>query len=141
MNDDEPSTLRVGRSHLELTLPTDDHRVVDLTLDLQDGLAHALHHLLAARMGDARFPHRARTPRTLVERALGIVGAAPERIEVHPGEPPRFVLAVVCPDGRLQRLDLDPLDMAELATTRRIPLVAIAWPPTDWDAALRRLPG
>lgn len=137
----QPGTLRISDSRLELTLVTDDGRVVDVGLDIAADTAHVIRHTLAAQLQPGTGDRRRGCQRPLIERALSVAGAATERIEVHRGEPPRFALVVATACGSVQRLDLDLVDLAELVAARRFPIVALGWPPHDWDAALRDLTG
>lgn len=139
MSRHQPGTLRINDQRLELTLVTDDDRVVDVGLDIQPDTAHVIRHTLAAHLQPGTGHRRRGCQRPLIERALAAVGAASDRIEVHAGQPPRFVLVVVTPMGCVTRVDLDLVDLAELVAARRLPIVALGWPQRDWDAALREL--
>jgi hypothetical protein len=139
MNQVRPGVLRVSSSRFELTVSTDDDRVVDVGLDIDGGTAHVLRHLLAAYVDPATGHRRRCVGRALLDRALGAVGAVSERIEVHHGQPPRFALALVAPTGCIERIDLDLVDTAELVVTRQLPVVAVGWPQRDWDGALGEL--
>lgn len=134
------ASLRVTCSQVELSVATDDERLVDIGLSISPYTAHALRHL-AASCCDPESGQRFRSGRSLLERSLNAVGATPERVEVLPGDPPRFVLAVASADGELRRIDLDLLDVAEVVLGHRLPVLAIDWPDHDWDGALRELAG
>ena len=136
-----PGVIRLSGSRVEFCVPSDDGRVVDVGFEVGAGTAHALRHLLAAAVDPATQgrPHCRR--RTLLERALHTSGAAIERIEVRPGDPPRLELVLITSDGVVRRIDLDLLDAAELVASQRVPAVAVGWPARDWDRWLRELSG
>lgn len=124
-----------------LTVPADDGRVVNITLEVNPRTVHALRHLLAARSGQPSAPVAPQPRSTVLHRALTEIGAAVERIEVLAGAPPRFVLVLVSPAGTVRRLDLDLLEATELVALHRVKVVAVDWPQRDWDAELRALLG
>lgn len=138
MSDGFSGTLRITGSRFELTVTTDDDRLVHIGLDLPPHTVHLLHRIAAVHVDPATGRCR-RTGRPLLRRALDAVGACASGIEVLPGEPPRFVLVVVTADGSSRRVDLDVVDTAELLLVRGLPIRAIGWPEHDWDRALARL--
>jgi hypothetical protein len=131
--------LRVTDSSLELRTLTDDDRVATVELAIDRDTSHVLRHLLAAHLDPASDRRRRARGRSLLERSLAAAGGALDRVEVLPGEPPRFVLVLATPTGCLRRIDLDLLEVVELAASRRVPLVAVGWPERDWDGALGAL--
>ena len=142
MTTHRPGALRITASRFELFASTPTGSIVQVGLDIGPDTAHVLRHLVATRVDvDTGTRRPGATCRSLLERALQAVGAAPERVEVLAGgdRTPRFVLVVTCADGCLRRVALDLLDTAELIVARRLPVVAVGWPDHDWDAALRSL--
>jgi hypothetical protein len=139
--DDVRGSLRLCASRLEMTIPADDGGAVDTAIDIAPGTVHALRHLMAARVSAPAGAMRHCRGATIIDRALAIAGATIERIEVRPGDPPHLSLAIVSPTCRIERIDIDVVELAELASTRRIPVVAVGWPARDWDGALRDLTG
>lgn len=133
--------IRVTDATVELRVPSDDGRVIEVGFEVGGHTAHALRHLLAAHVDprSGRRLHPAR--RSLLGRALEATGAAVERLEVLPGEPPRLVLATVAANGTVRRIDVDLLDAAELIASHRVGAVAVGWPERDWDDGLRQLLG
>lgn len=130
--------LRITGSRFELTVLSDSGRLVDISLELPPETSHVLQHLAVTHV-DPATGRRRRGGRTLLERSLNAVGAAAERLEVLPGDPPRFVLALVSSAGCVRRVDLDLVDAAELVVTQQVPIIAIGWPDRDWDGALARM--
>lgn len=142
MTPERPGVLRITGKRFELLASTPTGSIVQVGLDIASDTAHVLRHLVATRVDvdtGARRPCAA--SRSLLERALQAVGAAPERVEVLAGcdGSPRFALVVTCADGCMRRVDLDLLDTADLIVARRLPVVAVGWPEHDWDGALRSL--
>jgi hypothetical protein len=133
------ASIRVTSTRVEFAISAADHRIVEVGLDVDVETSHALRHLLAAHVDPATGRRLRRHTRPLLDRALGGVGAVIERVEVLHGAPPRFVLAMVTPAGVIRRTDLDVLDAAEVIATGGIRVVAVGWPPRDWDAGLREL--
>lgn len=131
--------LRITGTRFELTVLSDDGRLIDIGLDIPPHTAHQLRHLAVAHVDRATGLRRQPSGRTMLERALATVGGYAEQIEVLPGDPPRFVLALITASGCMRRIDLDLLDTAELAVKNRLPVVAVGWPARDWDAALAQL--
>ena len=133
--------IRLCGSRVELCVPSEDGRVVDVGFDISDRTSHALRHVLGAHLDPRTGQPLHGTRRTLLERALQAAGGAVERVEVLPGDPPRLALAIVTPNGVMRRIDLDLHDTAELLASRRVPAVAVGWPERDWDLGLRELLG
>lgn len=133
------AAIHLTTARIELHVPSDDGRVIEVGFEITGRTSHALRHLLAAR----HDPHRGHRPRgrSLLERALEATGAAAERVEVLPGDPARLVLVTVTAGGLVRRVDLDLLDAAELLASYRIPAVAVGWPERDWDRGLHELLG
>lgn len=138
MHPERTGGLRITGSRFEMTVLSDDGRLVDVGLDISPHTAHQLQHLTAAHVNNATG-RRHRSGRTLLDRALTALGGAAEQIEVLPGDPPRFVLALITPSGCMRHIDLDLLDTAELAVAHGLPVVAVGWPERDWDGALAEL--
>ncbi|MFP4149595.1 MAG: hypothetical protein ACLFUG_10770 [Nitriliruptoraceae bacterium] len=134
-------SIRLRGSCIEFCIPSEDGRVIEFDLDVGEHTAHALRHLVAAQ----RDPHTARHTSggrpSLLQRSLSATGAAVERLEVQPGDPPRMLLALVTPNAIVRRIDLDLLDAAELLIWHRVPVVAVGWPERDWDTGLHELLG
>lgn len=131
--------IRVSATRVDLSVPSDDGRAIEVSFDIDSRTSHALRHLLAAHM-DPRTGHRVHPGRrSLLGRVLEATGAALQRLEVLPGDPPRLVLAAVTSSGVVRRVDLDLLDAAELLASHRVPAVAVGWPERDWDLGLRQL--
>lgn len=135
------AAVRLSATRIELHVPTDDGRVVDVTFEISRTTSHAIRHLAAA----AHDPAAGRTlrcpRRTLLERAIEATGAAVDHLEVLPGAPPRMGLVLRDADGQPRRLDVDLLDAAELLISHRMPAVAVGWPEHDWDRGLEELAG
>lgn len=139
MTHERTGALRLTGTRLELVASRPDGSLVHVDLDVGHQTAHALRHVAGAQLDVTTGQRHRCSSRSLLERALGAVGAVPEQVEVLPGSPPRFVLAMIAPDGCVRRLDLDLVDLAELIVSRRLPVVALNWPDVDWDAALASL--
>ena len=132
--------LRVTDSSFVVTALTDDGRVVSTQLEISHATAHVLRHVLAAHLDPASGRRRRAAGRSVLERALTLAGGALQRIEVHHGDPARFVLVVAAPTGCMQRVDLDLVELTELVVRERtLPIVAVGWPEGDWDEALDQL--
>lgn len=131
--------IRLQGRQLELTLETGEGHVVPARIGVTDETAHVLRHLMAAHLDPDTGMRRRCMPRPAIERAVRAIGGAIDRIEVVHGEPPRFALTMVTPDGRVRTIDLDLVEATELMVTRRVAVIAVGWPATDWDEALRGL--
>lgn len=136
---DDSGTVRITGSRFELTAPTPDGGLVEVGLDIGSDTAHVLRHLVATHIDLPTGQRHRCARRSLIQRALRAVGADPDHLEVLPGQPPRFVLVVVGPDGCVRRVDLDLVDTAELIVVAKLPVRAVGWPPRDWDAGLASL--
>jgi hypothetical protein len=128
-----------SRSSVEFCVPSDDGRVIEVGFDIGSHTSHALRHLLASQIDPRTGRRLSCARRSLLERTLAATGAAIERLEVLPGEPPRLALATVTSNAVVRRIDVDLLDAAELLASHRIPAVAVGWPERDWDVGLREL--
>lgn len=126
--------LRITHDCFELWLLTDRGEVIDVVIELGADTAKTLR-AAAARHGHARECAASGSREPLLVRSLRALGVGEPVLEVHRGQPPRFALALTGPCGR-RELELDLADVAELVIGRRVPILAVGWPPRDWDAAL-----
>ena len=126
--------LRVHDGMLHLEVLDDDGHHLEVSVPVDDGQRHALHHLHAALH---RCDESARPLVDVLFASLAAVDARATALRIAAGPPTTFALLTHGPWGA-REVALDVVDAAALIFSRRVPL-QVAAPGVDWDRELGQL--